>query len=90
MLRGQRPINEVSGPIVLSDVLIFAFRLLCPAYATQDDRRFGLSPLLDQRLAGLDSVHGRRPQKRVASHTWLPGLSSLGRSAATGEGAAGL
>jgi cytochrome c oxidase assembly factor CtaG len=38
---------------VLADVLIFAMRPLYPAYAAQPDRLLGLSPLEDQRLAGL-------------------------------------
>ena len=38
---------------VLSDVLIFSFHPLYPAYAAQDERLLGLSPLLDQQLAGV-------------------------------------
>jgi len=38
---------------VLSDVLIFSFRPLYPAYAAQPVRLLGLKPLLDQQLAGL-------------------------------------
>jgi putative membrane protein len=38
---------------ILADVLIFAMRPLYPAYAEQPDRLLGLSPLADQRLAGL-------------------------------------
>jgi putative membrane protein len=38
---------------VLSDVLIFSFDPLYPAYAAQDERLFGFSPLFDQRLAGV-------------------------------------
>ena len=38
---------------ILSDVLIFAMRPLYPSYAEQTDRLLGLSPLEDQRLAGL-------------------------------------
>ena len=38
---------------VLADVLIFAQRPLYGAYAEQPDRLLGLSPLADQRLAGL-------------------------------------
>ena len=38
---------------ILADVLIFAMRPLYPAYAEQPDRLLGLSPLQDQRLAGL-------------------------------------
>ena len=38
---------------ILADVLIFAMRPLYPAYAEQPDRLLGLSPLEDQRLAGL-------------------------------------
>lgn len=38
---------------VLADVLIFSFRPLYPAYATQPVRLFGISPLRDQQLAGL-------------------------------------
>jgi cytochrome c oxidase assembly factor CtaG len=38
--------------LVLADVLIFAWEPLYEAYAGQDDRLFGLSPMLDQRLAG--------------------------------------
>jgi cytochrome c oxidase assembly factor CtaG len=38
---------------VLSDVLIFSFRPLYPAYAAQAERLFGLSPFRDQQLAGL-------------------------------------
>jgi putative membrane protein len=38
---------------VLADVLIFAMRPLYPAYAEQPRRLLGLSPLADQRLAGL-------------------------------------
>jgi cytochrome c oxidase assembly factor CtaG len=38
---------------ILADVLIFAMRPLYPAYAAQPDRLLGLSPLGDQRLAGL-------------------------------------
>jgi putative membrane protein len=36
----------------LADTLLFSFRPLYPAYAAQDERLFGLSPLADQRLAG--------------------------------------
>jgi cytochrome c oxidase assembly factor CtaG len=38
---------------ILSDVLIFTFHPLYPAYAAQDERLLGLSPLADQRLAGI-------------------------------------
>jgi cytochrome c oxidase assembly factor CtaG len=38
---------------ILSDVLIFSFNPLYPAYAAQDERLLGLSPLADQRLAGV-------------------------------------
>lgn len=38
---------------VLSDVLIFSFRPLYPAYADQPDRLLSLSPVRDQQLAGL-------------------------------------
>jgi putative membrane protein len=38
---------------VLSDVLIFSFHPLYPAYADQGVRLFGISPLRDQQLAGL-------------------------------------
>jgi len=38
---------------ILADVLIFAMRPLYPAYADQPDRLLGLSPLADQRLAGI-------------------------------------
>jgi cytochrome c oxidase assembly factor CtaG len=38
---------------VLADVLIFAQRPLYGSYAEQPDRLFGLSPLEDQRLAGI-------------------------------------
>jgi cytochrome c oxidase assembly factor CtaG len=38
---------------ILADVLIFAQRPLYAAYAEQPDRLLGLSPLADQRLAGL-------------------------------------
>ena len=38
---------------VLSDVLIFSFQPLYPAYADQPQRLFGWSPLLDQQLAGV-------------------------------------
>ena len=39
--------------MVLADVLIFSFEPLYGAYAAQDERLFGLSPRLDQQLAGL-------------------------------------
>jgi len=38
---------------ILADILIFAMRPLYPSYAEQPDRLLGLSPLEDQRLAGL-------------------------------------
>ncbi len=38
---------------VLADILIFSFHALYPAYAAQPERLFGLSPLLDQQLAGV-------------------------------------
>jgi cytochrome c oxidase assembly factor CtaG len=38
---------------ILADVLIFAMRPLYGSYAEQPDRLWGLSPLEDQRLAGL-------------------------------------
>jgi putative membrane protein len=38
---------------ILSDVLIFTFHPLYPAYAAQDERLLGLSPLQDQRAAGI-------------------------------------
>ena len=38
---------------LLSDVLIFTFHPLYPSYANQPARVMGISPLLDQRLAGL-------------------------------------
>jgi len=38
---------------VLSDVLIFSFHPLYPAYAAQPVRLLGLKPVLDQQLAGL-------------------------------------
>jgi putative membrane protein len=42
----------VAGQI-LADVLIFSFDPLYPAYAAQDERLLGLSPLADQQLAGV-------------------------------------
>jgi putative membrane protein len=38
---------------ILSDILIFSFDPLYPAYAVQDERLLGLSPLSDQALAGI-------------------------------------
>jgi len=38
---------------ILADILIFAMRPLYSSYAEQPDRLLGLSPLEDQRLAGL-------------------------------------
>jgi putative membrane protein len=38
---------------VLSDALVFSFRAYYPAYADVPGRLFGLSPLTDQRLAGI-------------------------------------
>jgi putative membrane protein len=38
---------------ILSDILIFSFEPLYPAYAAQDERLLGLSPLADQQLAGI-------------------------------------
>lgn len=38
---------------VLADVLIFSFEPLYATYAAQDERLLGLSPLTDQRLAGV-------------------------------------
>jgi putative membrane protein len=38
---------------ILSDVLVFSFDPLYPAYAAQDERLFGFSALFDQRLAGV-------------------------------------
>jgi putative membrane protein len=38
---------------ILSDVLIFSFDPLYRAYAAQDERLLGLTPLADQRLAGI-------------------------------------
>ena len=38
---------------ILADVLVFSFDPLYPAYAGQDERLRGLSPLADQRLAGI-------------------------------------
>ena len=38
---------------VLSDVLIFSFRPLYGLFAEQPERLFGISPLLDQQLAGV-------------------------------------
>ena len=38
---------------ILSDILIFSFHPLYPAYAAQDERLLGLSPLADQGLAGI-------------------------------------
>ena len=38
---------------VLSDALVFSFHAYYPAYADQPARLLGLSPLTDQRLAGL-------------------------------------
>jgi putative copper resistance protein D len=37
----------------LSDALLFSFRSYYPSYAAQAHRVFGLSPLADQRAAGL-------------------------------------
>ena len=42
-----------TGGQILSDVLIFTFHPLYPAYAAQDERLLGLSPLADQRAAGI-------------------------------------
>jgi putative membrane protein len=42
----------VSGQI-LADVLIFSFDPLYPAYAAQEERLLGLSPLADQQFAGV-------------------------------------
>ena len=38
---------------VLANVLIFSTSPLYPAYSAQDERLFGLSPLTDQKLAGV-------------------------------------
>ncbi len=38
---------------ILADVLVFSFEPLYGAYAAQDERLLGLSPLMDQRLAGV-------------------------------------
>jgi putative membrane protein len=38
---------------ILADILIFSPDPLYPAYAEQDERLFGISPLLDQQLAGV-------------------------------------
>ncbi len=38
---------------VLSDVLVFSFHAYYPAYADRPGRLFGVSPLTDQRLAGI-------------------------------------
>jgi putative membrane protein len=38
---------------VLSDALVFSFHAYYPAYADQPGRLFGISPLADQRAAGL-------------------------------------
>lgn len=38
---------------VLADVLVFSFEPIYGAYAAQDERLLGLSPLMDQRLAGV-------------------------------------
>ena len=38
---------------VLSDALVFSFHAYYPAYADQTGRLFGLSPLADQRVAGI-------------------------------------
>jgi putative membrane protein len=38
---------------ILADVLIFSYEPLYPAYAAQDERLLGLSPLADQQLAGI-------------------------------------
>ncbi|HEY3069697.1 MAG TPA: cytochrome c oxidase assembly protein [Gaiellaceae bacterium] len=38
---------------ILADVLVFSFDPLYPAYAAQDERLLGLSPLADQSLAGI-------------------------------------
>ena len=38
---------------VLADVLVFSLDPLYPAYVAQDERLLGLSPLADQRLAGI-------------------------------------
>ena len=38
---------------VLSDALVFSFHAYYPAYADQRARLFGISPLADQRAAGL-------------------------------------
>jgi len=38
---------------ILAMILIFSFEPLYPFYAEQPERLFGLSPLTDQRLAGL-------------------------------------
>ena len=54
--RGQR--LRVAGVLfligtVISDVLIFSFTPLYPAYAGQAERVFGLTAVRDQQLAGL-------------------------------------
>jgi putative membrane protein len=38
---------------ILADILVFSFDPLYPAYAAQDERLLGLSPLADQSLAGI-------------------------------------
>jgi cytochrome c oxidase assembly factor CtaG len=38
---------------VLSDALVFSFHAYYPAYAHQSGRLLGLSPLADQRVAGI-------------------------------------
>src|SRR5438309_1178259 len=45
------PLN-VAGQL-LSDALVFSFHAYYPAYADRPGRLFGISPLTDQRLAGI-------------------------------------
>lgn len=58
--RELRPAGRIAVAVALfaagqalAYVLVFSFQPLYPAYAAQDERLLGLSPLTDQRVAGL-------------------------------------
>ena len=73
---------------ILADVLIFSLTPLYPAYASQDERLLGLSPLLDQQLAGVVMMVEQLVTLGVCCSVLVVGYVRAGRGrAATLSGA---
>ena len=79
--RRRRPSLFAAGQ-VLANILVFSFSPLYGAYAAQDERLLGLSPLTDQRLAGLVMMVEQIVMLGLAARSSSAATTGRGRTAA--------